>query len=591
MIQPVPKKVYIYVMVMLSFLCQEAYAVSSLRIDSLMNKLDSVVADRENFSRLRESHIATLKRDLKAATDDSVRYELLGNLFDTYKPYNTYSAYYYSLQRENVARKIGNPVFVANARMNQANVLSAVGMYHGAMSIVNSIDAAILPDYLLPHYFYTRRTLAGNLGDFAAFSTIRAEYNALTNSYRDSVMSVNDPASLAYIITKADKYNSFGQYDKAVETMNDFMSKNDLSEHEKAICAWTLAESYRYLNDAENQKEQLIISSIGDLKAAVREYVSLRHLALLLYKEGDLERAYRFMNIAMDDATKCNARQRIVELNGAYPEISGIYVDKIKKQQHSLMVALWIITFLSLVVVVTLVYVWKQMKVISKSRSDLAVANDKLNSLNEELMTSNENLSVANVKLSESNSRLNEAIAGLSEANRKLSCAYKEIAENSSLKEFYIGRYMEECMSYIDNLDSYRKSLLKLAGTGKLADVKDKLKSTEILDVCLKNFYADFDSTFLKLFPTFVEDFNKLLLDEERIVPKREGALSTELRIFALIRLGITDSDKIAKFLHYSLTTIYNYRTRVRNKARNERAALEAEVMKIGLAKDAKNTL
>ena len=105
---------------------------------------------------------------------------------------------------------------------------------------------------------------------------------------------------------------------------------------------------------------------------------------------------------------------------------------------------------------------------------------------------------MANVKLSESNSRLNEAIAGLSEANRKLSCAYKEIAENSSLKEFYIGRYMEECMSYIDNLDSYRKSLLKLAGTGKLADVKDKLKSTEILDVCLKNFYADFDSTFLK---------------------------------------------------------------------------------------------
>lgn len=103
MIQPVPKKVYIYVMVMLSFLCQEAYAVSSLRIDSLMNKLDSVVADRENFSRLRESHIATLKRDLKAATDDSVRYELLGNLFDTYKPYNTDSAYYYSLQRENVA--------------------------------------------------------------------------------------------------------------------------------------------------------------------------------------------------------------------------------------------------------------------------------------------------------------------------------------------------------------------------------------------------------------------------------------------------------------------------------------------------------
>ena len=480
--------------------------------------------------------------------------------------------------------------------MNQANVLNAVGMYQEASSLINAISSKELPDYLLPYYFYIKRTLAGNLAEFSAFSPLRAQYNALTNSYRDSLMKVNDPESLAFVISKADQYNAFAQYDKAVETMTEYVNTHELSEHEKAICAWTLAQSYEHLNDLPKLKEQLIISSIGDMKAAVREYVSLRQLALLLYKEGDLERAYKFMNIAVDDATKSNARQKIVELNASYPELTGIYIDKIKKQQDSLVQALWAITILSVILIGAFIYLWKQMKVISKSRKELADANDRLNNLNSELKKSNEKLKEANEKLNCANKEITEASrqkdnlnSQLRQSNDKLSSANKEIAGNSHLKEIYIGRYMDQCLSYIDSLDTYRKTLLKLASAGKLGDIKDKLKSTEIVDERLRDFYDTFDSTFLKLFPTFVEDFNNLLLPEESIIPKKKGTLNTELRIFALIRLGISDSDKIAKFLRYSLTTIYNYRTKVRNKAKGDRAKLESEVMKIGLADNSWN--
>ena len=141
---------------------------------------------------------------------------------------------------------------------------------------------------------------------------------------------------------------------------------------------------------------------------------------------------------------------------------------------------------------------------------------------------------------------------------------------------------MDRSLEYIEMLDGYRKSVGKLVNSGKTAELQKLIKSTQMIDSELKSFYDQFDKTFLSLFPTFVEDFNKLLLPEESIIPKKQGTLTTELRIFALIRLGITDSDKIAKFLRYSLTTIYNYRTKVRNKAKGDRNSLESEVAKIG---------
>ncbi len=588
--------------------------------DSLMERLEEVIRHRETYVAERERHITELKQRLAAASAasepsaakgktevsaaseptaandkkeatgaeeataaearevDEERYAIIGELFEAYKPFNTDSAYFYSLQREEVARRLEDPVRIMDARMNRATALQAVGMYHEVATIMEEIDPSQLPDYLLPYYFYIMRTLKGNMADFSAFSPIRAKYLAETRAYRDSIISVNEPGSLAHAVSVADQHNAYGQYDKAVDVMTRFMAEHELSDHDKAICAWTLADSYQHLGETDKLKTQLIISSISDLKAAVREYVSLRQLALLLYKEGDFERAYRFMNIAMEDANKSNARQRMVELSTSYPEITEIYVEKIQEQRRSLQKALWIIGILAFVLVLALAYVWKQMRVISASRRQLAEANDSLHSLNTQLTASNDRLNTTNTQLKEANERLNEANGKLNEANQELQESYKKVAENSRLKEAYIGRYMDQCVMQIESLDSFRKSLLKLMTTGKLDELRERLKSTDSLDDRLRGFYENFDRTFLNLFPTFVDDFNSLLLPEEAITPKKKGTLNTELRIFALIRLGINDSDQIARFLRYSVTTIYNYRTKVRNKAKGDRALLEDAV-------------
>lgn len=217
-------------------------------------------------------------------------------------------------------------------------------------------------------------------------------------------------------------------------------------------------------------------------------------------------------------------------------------------------VSIEIISLLVLFLLAAIWRIWKQQKKTSEAHRETKEANNQLKRLNAELVDFNKRLTEVN----------------------------HAIAENSKIKEEYIAQFMDQCSLYIEKIDAYRKSLNKLLSAGKIDDLKKVLKSTDLMDDELKAFYRNFDATFLKLFPTFVTDFNKLLISEGQIVLKKEGQLNTELRVFALIRLGITDSVKIAQFLRYSVTTIYNYRTKTRNKALGNRNELEKRVMEIG---------
>ena len=281
-------------------------------------------------------------------------------------------------------------------------------------------------------------------------------------------------------------------------------------------------------------------------------------LAVLLYQEGDIERAYSYVKICMEDAAACNARLRKLEILEIFPIINDAYQQKTEKQQEQMKWALVSISLLSLFLLLAIFYVYKQMKKVAAARREVIDANKRLKELNDELHLSN---------------------AQLKEANHS-------IAENSYLKEEYIGRYMDQCSVYLEKMDNYRRSLGKIAATGNVEELYKNIKSSKFIEGELKEFYTNFDNTFLQLFPTFVEDFNALLADDEQISLKAGERMNTELRIFALIRLGITDSVKIAQFLRYSVTTIYNYRTKVRNKAAGDRDLLEQEVMTIGKSKN-----
>lgn len=522
--------------------------------EKLMKELEGVIEARDRYALDKEERIAGIRSQMDTAKSDRTRFEILDRLYGEYHSFLADSAYDVSARQAELALTIGDNVLMTRALLNRANIFDLTGQYHETLELIDTVRTHMMPDYLKPYYYHIRRTVYGHMADYTAVGPDRDRYLRLTNTYRDSILSVNAPNTLPYAITLADSLNVSGQPQRARETLESFMTTNNLSEHDRAICAWTLAEAYNLLDMQEQRKEWLLISSISDLKSAVREYVSLRELAMQLYAEGDLENAYRYLSIAVDDAARCNARQRIVELSALYPLINRIYIEKVRNQKRALMRTVAIITILLVTVALLALYMRRQMGRIARARLEIQQAYEQLNEVTRQLKASNERLSEAN----------------------------HDIAENSELKEVYIGRYMDQCLGYIGKLDAFRRQIGKQLAARQEAEVMKAVKSSAMIDEEFKAFYEQFDQTFLSLFPDFVEDMNRLLLPEEAIVPRKPGTLTSELRVYALIRLGITDSNRIAKFLRYSVTTIYNYRTKVRNKARGDRNTLEEEVLRIG---------
>lgn len=528
------------------------------RADSLLLKLDQTIKERPTYMEKKDQKLNELKKQLHRNISDEDRFSILGTLLDEYRSFNTDSALHVVQEREQIALRLGNRVDIDNARMNRADILGMTGMYKEVMDLMNGIHSDQLSEDIKPYYYHIYRTVYGLMADYAVTEHEKKLYSEITDKYRDSLIQVNKDNLLIYTLVQSDQYNVYGEYDKAIRLLTDYLALQNDYEHDVAICAYTLSESYRLKGDKEKEKEYLIISAIADMQTAVREYISLRKLAVLLYQEGDIERAYSYVKLCMEDAAACNARLRKLEILEIFPIINDAYQQKTEKQQEQMKWALISISLLSIFLLLAIFYVYKQMKKVAAARREVIDANKQLKVLNEELHCSN---------------------AQLKEANHS-------IAENSYLKEEYIGRYMDQCSVYLEKMDNYRRSLGKIAATGNVEELYKNIKSSKFIEGELKEFYTNFDNTFLQLFPTFVEDFNALLAEGEQISLKPNERMNTELRIFALIRLGITDSVKIAQFLRYSVTTIYNYRTKTRNKAAGERDRLEQEVMKIGKAKD-----
>lgn len=534
------------------------HAADSSRADSLLLKLDQAIKERPIYMEQKELKLVELKRQLHRQIPDEERFAILGTLLDEYRSFNTDSALHMAEEREQIAIRLGNREYIDNARMNKADVLGMTGMYKEVMDLMRNIHIDRLPVDIHPYYYHIYRTVYGLMADYAVTAYEKKLYTELTDKYRDSLLLVNKDNLLIHTLIQSDQYNVRNEYDKAIRLLTDYLALQKDYEHDVAICAYTLSESYRLKGDKEKEKEYLIVSAMADMKTAVREYISLRKLAVLLYQEGDIERAYSYVKICMEDAAAYNARLRKLEILEIFPIINDAYQQKTEKQQEQMKWALVSISLLSLFLLLAIFYVYKQMKKVAAARREVIDANKRLKELNDELHLSN---------------------AQLKEANHS-------IAENSYLKEEYIGRYMDQCSVYLEKMDNYRRSLGKIAATGNVEELYKNIKSSKFIEGELKEFYTNFDNTFLQLFPTFVEDFNALLADDEQISLKAGERMNTELRIFALIRLGITDSVKIAQFLRYSVTTIYNYRTKVRNKAAGDRDLLEQEVMTIGKSKN-----
>jgi hypothetical protein len=274
--------------------------------------------------------------------------------------------------------------------------------------------------------------------------------------------------------------------------------------------------------------------------SAVKENESLRNLSVILFEEGALDMAYNYCTVSMEDANTYNARLRRIEIAKTQPIIDKAYTSKINAQHKELRVYFILISIMCCLMIAFLAALYKQNKTIRKSRRALIEINKELKNLNNSLLDSNH------------------------------------------IKEEYIGHFLSMCSAYIEKMERFRSTIFSRVTANKFDELRAMTRSTDMIDYDIKELYSNFDQSFIKLYPDFIEKFNELLRDDEKIYPDKDELLTPEHRIFALIRLGIQDSSKIAKFLRYSANTVYTYKTKVKNKAK-DRANFDDEIMKIGL--------
>lgn len=522
-------------------------------MDSLLKALDKTVDSCHIYSLRKDEKLNRLKELLKIAPTDEQQYTICAQLYDEYNNYTSDSALLYARKKLQIAEKLNNKRNITDARLNLSFIMVTVGMYKEAIDLMELVDIKSAPD-LKAYYFHICRTVYGFMSDYAVSSQEKERYVSLTGKYRDSLLVSNPPQSGTHIMVKADQLIVRGKYDEALKLMQAYFPTIAPGNHERAIIAYSISQAYHGKKEREQEKKWLMISAISDLQSANKEYISLRSLAFLLYEDGDIDRAYKYMKRSLDDALFCKARLRTYEISQMMPIIDKAYQMENESRQRQLVIFLISISILSLFLIIAIISLYRHMQNLAKARKEISAANDRLSALNQELNETNDQLKNTNITLS----------------------------ETSLIKEEYIGRYMDQCSVYIDKLDEYRRQLNKTAAAGKMEDLMKAIKSKQFIEDELEEFYTNFDSTFLQLFPNFLEEFNSLLVEGETIVPKPGEQLTTELRIFALIRLGITDSVKISHFLRYSLSTIYNYRTKIRNKAAGPRDDFENQVMKIG---------
>ena len=539
---------------LLFFSCYSAFAGESL--DSLLNVLDKTIKEADIYVQIKENKLHELKKEARKTPPVSVeRYHLNNDIYLEYKVYSSDSALHYLNENMLLARQLNDKERELNIQLELSYLLSSIGMYMEAADILNSIDRQTLPSSLLGYYYTCYEHVYFEAGAAQPrYKMFASRYAKLSHAYRDSMQVTLDPSSATYLWLRETQLREAGKYDEALEFSDRRLAEASFGTPQYALVAYQRFRLFESMGKKDEHLYYLVLSAISDVRSAIKEQSSLMVLAQELNRKGDLKRAYDYINFSWEISQFYKTRLRSWMNITPLSMINGNYQDIIKQQNRELLIYITCVALLALLLVIALIYIYRQMKALSIAKKGLQEVNERLFSLNEEL----------------------------EEVNRHLRSTNLELSESNLIKEAYIARFFKLCSVYVDRLQAYRKLVNKKLQRGQVAELlKMTHLSNDIVTVEVQELYANFDSAFLHLFPNFVESLNALLLPEEQIVLKPDELLNTELRIFALIRLGIKDSSQIAELLHYSVNTIYNYRSRVKTKARVSRDDFEDLVAKI----------
>lgn len=494
--------------------------------DSLLLQLNEAIAHKNEYDNARLERIRRLNELLKAksGSDPEARFAILQGLCNEYKTFVYDSAFSYTQRLQNLAYEIHDSIKIAYAKTQLGLVLLSSGMFKETLDSLSDLHVKGMPDSIKIDYYFIMARAYYDLGDFDKDNYYTPRYNYLGTLYIDSAKSLCKPESYNFLYFNGLKNLKNQNTTEALYDLNLILTKYELTPRQLAITASTL--SYFYISRDENEEaiQLLARAAIADIKSATKETAAMSQLAEQLYKKGNILSAYNYIQQAMNDAVFYGARQRKVQVGSILPVIASAKVHNVEEQRKLWLIYSSLITALTILVLVFAVIIFKQLK------------------------------------------------------KRKI--AERALQEANKIKEEYIGYYFNINSEYLGKIEAFKRSIEMKLMTKKVDDIRfivNNINPKKERD----ELYHSFDKVFLKLFPDFVTIFNSYFKEEDKIVLKEGQLLNTELRIFALIRMGIHDPEQIAKILDYSINTIYNYKARVKSKSIIPNEEFEKKVMEI----------
>jgi hypothetical protein len=535
----------------LSFIISQG-GICKQNLDSLLIELEANMDNHKIYDLQKENRIKILLKKSNKTDDLREVYKLYNEIFEEYEFYNFDNALKYIEENIQIAESLNNNLLLNQAKIKMGQLLVGSGRFKESLDVLKEIDRNALSESLINNYFIAHKDAFVGLAYNTVVKRSKLNYSQLYTTYQDSLYTRLKPNTEEALRLKEKHYRDSHNIVRALDINTQRLSNIDGGSREFALVAFERSLLFEQNGEFAKQKKYLILSAISDIQASVKDNASMGILAMILFAEGNVDSAHRYINFSYNDAKFYSSQIRFIYIANSMPLITKAYEQKNSKQKSKLQNSLVFISILASLLLVAVFFILKQIKNVSITRNELRKANEKLKEFNAKLNNSNEDL-------------------------KKL---YLELSEVDKIKVHYIGTFLNLYSEYISKLDVYRKLIRKYVNSNQTNALLKLAESKQFVDEELQIFNNNFDRSFLHIYPNFVTEVNKLLKPEKQIEQSDKTTLNTELRILALIKLSITNSSRIAKILRYSVNTIYNYRAAI-NKSSIDKENFEKMIKAI----------
>ena len=514
----------------------------------LLRELDAALANAATYEGYFQQRTDVLRQMLAGKNTPEQEYEIRKKLASEFTAYSLDSTVVQLGRNRALARQLGDAYRQAETDFALAREYALAGYHSDALDILSGYRLEAIPPGLEYTFFEVSNYLYGEL---AAYSSNNAQYWQKKDMYRVSMLPFLEEGTYEWYDLQRVQAESDRDQEKALEYALKALEVTEPNSRTYARAAFFVSV---YQQDPGDEIAWLARSAIADVLCANKDYASLNTLAERLYRQGDIDRAFKYAaDHGMPDALFFGGKLRPWQIAQFFPSLEQAYAAKNARHTRQMWMLIGLAGLLLLALGALLFYLSRRQRVLVRTRKALEEEKARVDRRNQTLQDVNEQLQALN----------------------------NELQESSKVRQEYIALYLQNLSENISTSRQYKNHVLKYIRRGNDKYLIEEIEALPPIEDDIREFYQMFDRTFINLYPDFVDEFNALLADGEAIVPKGDDILTPELRVFALIKLGITESSKIAALLHYSANTVYNYRAKIKNKARGDRELFEDAVQAI----------